>query len=237
MLNMMKKDLKLVNRDCGFFYIISGIITVALIIVEISCLMDFMNTDIPVIVRIYLIPILMNYLSFFIMLAIGSQLLQSLVRIEKENNINQVIISNGIKISDILFSKISLVIILSYLIFIIDYSLMFFLYKLIMKKWLIMSKTIVLETFVLVPLIGAAYIEVLGAVLWLVRRSNLILFFLDLGSMGVLALVIKCEITGEFTINISNMLVIVAVAIALSILLKFIIEKVPKEYLVKIETK
>jgi hypothetical protein len=237
MLNMMKKDLKLVNRDCGFFYIISGIITVALIIVEISCLMDFMNTDIPVIVRIYLIPILMNYLSFFIMLAIGSQLLQSLVRIEKENNINQVIISNGIKISDILFSKITLVIILSYLIFIIDYSLMFFLYKLIMKKWLIMPKTIVLETFVLVPLIGAAYIEVLGSVLWLVRRSNLILFFLDLGSMGILALVIKCEITGEFTINIGNMLVIVAVAIALSILLKLIIEKVPKEYLVKIETK
>jgi hypothetical protein len=237
MLNMMKKDLKLVNRDCGFFYIISGIITVALIIVEISCLMDFMNTDIPVIVRIYLIPILMNYLSFFIMLAIGSQLLQSLVRIEKENNINQVIISNGIKISDILFSKISLVIILSYLIFIIDYSLMFFLYKLIMKKWLIMPKTIVLETFVLVPLIGAAYIEVLGAALWLLRRKELAAFILDLGSMGVLALVIKCEITGEFTINIGNMLVIVAVAIALSILLKLIIEKVPKEYLVKIETK
>ena len=237
MLNMMKKDLKLVNRDCAFFYIISGIITVTLIMVEILCLMDFMNTDIPVIVRIYLIPILMNYLSFFIILAIGSQLLQSLVRIEKENNINQVIISNGIKISDILFSKITLVIILSYLIFIIDYSLMFFLYKLIMKKWLIMPKTIVLETFVLVPLIGAAYIEVLGAVLWLVRRSDLLLFFLDLGSIGVLALVIKCEITGEFTINIGNMLVIVAVAIALSILLKCIIEKVPKEYLVKIETK
>jgi hypothetical protein len=55
--------------------------------------------------------------------------------------------------------------------------------------------------------------------------------------MGILALVIKCAITGEFTINIGNMLVIVAVAIALSILLKLIIEKVPKEYLVKIETK
>ena len=77
----------------------------------------------------------------------------------------------------------------------------------------------------------------LGAVLWLVRRSDLLLFILDLGSIGVLALVIKCEITGEFTINIGNMLVIVAVAIALSILLKCIIEKVPKEYLVKIETK
>lgn len=234
MLNMMKKDLKLASRDGAILYVMPVLITVCLIIGEISYLYDDESSDFY---RLYLIPILMNYLSFFIMLAIGSQLLQSLVRIEKENNINQVIISNGIKISDILFSKIIVVIIISYAIFLIDYLLMFFCYKLIIKKWIIIPGMAILRTFVLVPLIGALYIEVLGAVLWLVRRSNLILFFLDLGSMGVLALVIKCEITGEFTINIGNMLVIVAVAIALSILLKFIIEKVPKEYLVKIETK
>lgn len=234
MLNMMKKDLKLASRDGGSLYAMPVLITFFLIICEIGCLCDDENSDLY---RLYLIPILMNYLSFFIMLVIGTLLMQPLVRIEKENNVNQVIISKGVKISDIIFSKIILAIIISYAIFLIDYLLMFFCYKLIIKKWIIIPGIAALRTFVLVPLIGAAYIEVLGAVLWLVRRSDLLLFFLDLGSLGVLALVIKCEITGEFTINISNILVIVAVAIALSILLKFIIEKVPKEYLVKIETK
>ncbi len=234
MLNMMKKDLKLASRDGGFLYVMPVLITVGLIIIEIGCLCDDESSDLY---RLYLIPILMNYLSLFIMMGIGTMLMQSLVRIEKENNVNQVIISKGIKISDILFSKIILVIIISYAIFLIDYLLMFFLYKLIIKKWIIFPGMAVLRTFVLVPLIGALYIEVLGAALWLLRRNELALFILDLGSMGVLALVIKCEITGEFTINIGNMLVIVAVAIALSILLKCIIEKVPKEYLVKIETK
>ncbi|MCR5638106.1 MAG: hypothetical protein K6F97_04615, partial [Lachnospiraceae bacterium] len=215
-------------------YAMPVLITFFLIICEISCLY---GDDIPDLYRLYLIPILMNYLSFFIMMGIGTMLMQPLVRIEKENNVNQVLISKGVKISDIIFSKIILAIIISYATFLIDYLLMFFCYKLIIKKWIIISGMAVLRTFVLVPLIGVAYIEVLGAVLWLVRRSDLLLFFLDLGSIGVLALVIKCEITGEFTINIGNMLVIVAVAIALSILLKFIIEKVPKEYLVKIETK
>lgn len=234
MLNMMKKDLKLASRDGTILYVMPVIITVSLIMYEISCFYDDDSSDIY---RLYLIPILMNYLSFFIMLVIGTMLMQSLVRIEKENSVNQVIISKGVKISDIIFSKIILAIIISYAIFLIDYLLVFFCYKLIIKKSIIIPGMAVLRTFVLVPLIGALYIEVLGAALWLLRRNELALFILDLGSMGVLALVIKCEITGEFTINIGNMLVIVAVAIALSILLKCIIEKVPKEYLVKIETK
>lgn len=234
MLNMMKKDLKLARRDGTILYVMPVLITVCLITYEITCLYGDDSSDLY---RLYLIPIMMNYLSFFIMLVIGTMLMQSLVRIEKENSVNQVIISKGVKISDILFSKIIVVIIISYAIFLIDYLLMFFCYKLIIKKWIIIPGMAVLRTFVLVPLIGALYIEVLGAALWLLRRNELALFILDLGSMGVLALVIKCEITGEFTINIGNMLVIVAVAIALSILLKCIIEKVPKEYLVKIETK
>lgn len=230
--NLCKKDLKLAFREIGII-IIAGPVFVAIGIIYLTF---FLKGDFDIINN-YVFSGIIAYLPAVLLMMNGFQMIGELMTIEKANNVNQVFYSENIRVSSIFFSKLLAVLIVSLIqsvVLILILNGCFFIKK---GNVLNVPLSAVFEAVFLYPMVSMAFIEIYTLVMLLIRQTEVFATFLPIGGLMLLLYLGFLELERKIVMDLKTMIIMAIAEIIINIAVILIVIKIPKEHMIKLETK
>lgn len=231
-INICKKDLRLAFREIGILLI--GI--PVLILIGMIYLLFFQKSLSDIDIYLYY-AIIMVYLPASLLLMDGLSMIGVLMKIEKDNNVNQVLYSEGIGPSKIFFSKLLAVIsvfLVQSMVLILVLNGCYYCKTGSLAK---MTQSMVLRSFLVYPLISFALIELYELFMSIFRQTEIFELIVNLGGMALLFYLGIMELEGRLVMDIKLLLIAIIGLIMLNIVIIFIVVKIPKEYMINLGTK
>jgi hypothetical protein len=168
---------------------------------------------------------------------VGGVIIGNLIFVDRANNVNQFIMAVGIAPQNIVFSKIIATFIISYIeavvLFVFIEGYCFFANGIFIP----FGGAVLIKYFLVYPLLVFSVMTINAFIIWISREGSLLAFIATMLSAAVFMLVTFMEMNGTIKFNGVFILVETIVAIIVSFLVIYLIKKVPKEYIVNIETK
>lgn len=230
MKNMIKKDVKLAFCDAFLLMIMYPLFYLVLVVFFTK---DYLKTHQ---FKQILEPLVSNG-GAIVMLMVGGVIIGNLIFVDRANNVNQFIMAVGIAPQNIVFSKIIAAFIISYIeavvLFVFIEGYCFFANGIFIP----FGGTVLIKYFLVYPLLVFSVMTINAFIIWISREGSLLAFIATMLSAAVFMLVTFMEMNGTIKFNGVFILVETIVAIIVSFLVIYLIKKVPKEYIVNIETK
>ncbi|MCR5638108.1 MAG: ABC transporter permease [Lachnospiraceae bacterium] len=230
MKNMIKKDVKLAFCECFLLMIIYLLFYLVLIVLFTK---DYLKTN----QFKQVMETLVSNGGAIVMLLVGGVIIGRLFIVERENNVNQFIMAVGINPQNIVFSKIIATFIISYIeavvLFVFIEGYCFFANGIFIP----FGGAVLIKYFLVYPLLVFTVMTINAFIIWISRQGSILPFVATMLPAYAFMLVTFMEMTGTIKFNGMFILVEAIVAIIVSFLVIYLIKKVPKEYIVNIETK
>ena len=230
MKNMIKKDIKLTFCECFLLMIIYLLFYLVLIVFFTK---DYLKTN----QFKQVMETLVSNGGAIVMLLVGGVIIGRLFIVERENNVNQFIMAVGIAPQNIVFSKIIAAFIILYIeavvLFVFIEGYCFFANGIFIP----FGGAVLIKYFLVYPLLVFSVMTINAFIIWISREGSILPFVATMLPAFVFMLVTFMEMTGTIKFNGVFILVEAIVAIIVSFLVIYLIKKVPKEYIVNIETK
>ncbi len=230
MKNMIKKDVKLAFCD-SFSPMIMYLLLYLGIVVFFT--KDYLKTHQ---FKQILEPLVSNG-GAIVMLWVGGIIIENLFFVDRAYNVNQFIMVVGVKPQNIVFSKIIAAFIISYieavvlLVFIEGYC--FFANGIFIP----FGGAVLIKYFLVYPLLVFSLMTINAFIVWISRQESILPSVATMLPASVFVIVTFMEMNGTIKFNGVFILVEAIAAIIVSLLVINLIKKVPKEYIVTIETK
>lgn len=230
MKNMIKKDVKLAFCD-SFFPMIMYLLFYLAIVVFFT--KDYLKTHQ---FKQILEPLVSNG-GAIVMLWVGGIIIENLFFVDRANNVNQFIMVVGVKPQNIVFSKIIAAFIISYIeavvLFVFIEGYCFFTNGIFIP----FGGAVLIKYFLVYPLLVFSLMTINAFIVWISRQESILPSVATMLPASVFVIVTFMEINGTIKFNGVFILVEAIAAIIVSLLVINLIKKVPKEYIVTIETK
>ena len=230
MKNMIKKDVKLAFCDSFLPMIIYPLFYLVLVVFFTK---DHLKTHQ---FKQILEPLVSNG-GAIVMLMVGGIIIGNLVFVDRANNVNQFIMAVGIAPQNIVFSKIIATFIILYIeavvLFVFIEGYCFFANGIFIP----FGGAVLIKFFLVYPLLVFMVMTINAFTIWISREGSLLAFIATMLPAGVFMIVTFMEMNGTIKFNGVFILVETIVAIIVSFLVIYLIKKIPKEYIVNIETK
>ena len=230
MKNMIKKDIKLAFYECYLLMIMYPLFYLAIVVFFTK---DHLKTHQ---FKQILEPLVSNG-GAIVMLMVGGVIIGNLIFVDRANNVNQFIMAVGIAPQNIVFSKIIAAFIISYIeavvLFVFIEGYCFFANGIFIP----FGGAVLIKYFLVYPLLVFSVMTINAFIIWISREGSILPFVATMLPAFVFMLVTFMEMTGTIKFNGVFILVEAIVAIIVSFLVIYLIKKVPKEYIVNIETK
>ena len=230
MKNMIKKDIKLAFYECYLLMIMYPLFYLAIVVFFTK---DHLKTHQ---FKQILEPLVSNG-GAIVMLMVGGVIIGNLIFVDRANNVNQFIMAVGIAPQNIVFSKIIAAFIISYIeavvLFVFIEGYCFFANGIFIP----FGGAVLIKYFLVYPLLVFSVMTINAFIIWISREGSILPFVATMLPAFVFMLVTFMEMNGTIKFNGVFILVEAIVAIIVSFLVIYLIKKVPKEYIVNIETK
>ncbi len=157
-------------------------------------------------------------------------------RVERENNVNQVLLADGVSSFEIVISRFLATVIISYVMLAVQFAFMCIYCKISTGETVQVNFNLLLKCFAF-SLVAMSLNGVAILLLLISRKAYLVVIAVEyLSAAFMLILGIK-EMSGEITINILTAVIIIAICLLVNIGVFFISRLIPNELIVNADTK
>lgn len=232
MINMCKKNVKIVMENGGLNVIGIEVFFALLFVAGINGIEEIMS--------VYTAAIIRSLGAYY--LGVNAMILSVIVigvlnRVDRENSINQVILSDGIKSYEIVFSRF--------------FSTMFILYIAIAAQFIFMcvycnvSKGevvkldlhLLISCFLFFPIVVMAINGVAILLLLISRKASFLLFVVQFGLSTTLMILGIGNLSGEFKVNLEMTIIATIISLFVNVGVFIISKRIPNELIVIADTK
>ncbi|MCR5637909.1 MAG: hypothetical protein K6F97_03610 [Lachnospiraceae bacterium] len=233
MFSLIEKDIKVLIKSSGGILVLLGPI---LIVVG---LLFYLKNALGGSEELFELSVgsLIPNISAIAMIIPGGGVIETVINADRDNRVNQVLISDGMDMRKVWLSKVASACVTGYFGVIISFITLCITYFVMTGSLYDLHVSVVFKYFLVYPCLSVVFLEIMAFVMWVIRAGAFIVgFFPSLLSMGLIYLNLL-EISGEIKIDGTILGIVTGIAIVIGVIVLILVDRIPKEYIVNIETK